>query len=81
LARERRFKNVKCPKDVDIDVFEGMLSTIPRGFVFTGSSRWLWWRNFTFVATGFPTKESGMKRGDIFETAVVCKWRLPWSKK
>ena len=75
MPRERRFRYLKCPRDVKPEDFEAMLRAIPSGFVYDSTNRWLWYRNFRFKARRKPTPESGMKIGDVFETAVVVRLR------
>ena len=66
----------RCPRDCVASEFERVMASIPRGFVLVSSRRWRCWRDFRFRYQGRRNPEldrQGWRRGDIFETSVVCK--------
>ena len=66
----------KCPRGVNPADFKHMLSNIPGGFVLKRHYREGIWMNFVFSYTGRRNprlEEYDFKRGDEFETAIVCK--------
>ena len=66
---------MRCPSDVDRRLFNEMLDSVPADSTLRSSKRWRWWREFTFIITGNPSKTSGFKRGDEFILSCPLKIR------
>ena len=54
------------PKDVSQHEYEHVMSLAPQGAVLTRTKRFRFWRDFYFLIEKEPSKESKLKRGDIF---------------
>ena len=71
---------MRCPTDVKIEHFREMLAYAPKGCVLKSSrvvkSKFTprFWRDFIFKVEKEPSKESGLKRGDIFTLTCVRKF-------